>query len=158
MKFLLVCTVLASASAAPQFLGYPYGLSAYPYAAPHILKPVVKEIEVPYTTIEYVAAESDCKNVFGAAVPCARKRRDAAEEEAAEAPAAVPAVLPYGLPYGLGLGLPYASPLAYSVAAHAPLTYSVAAPVIHEETRRGPSRNDEAREGGILVCLERLTN
>merc|ERR1712098_569312 len=71
----------------------------------------------PYTTIEYVAAETGCTNSFGAAVPCARRRRDADEEAAAAAAAAVPAVLPYGLPYGLGLGLPYASPLTYSVAA-----------------------------------------
>merc|ERR1712025_1535250 len=116
MKLLLVCCVLASASAAPQLLGYPYGygLGAYPYAVPNIIKPVPKEIEVPYTTIEYVAAESECKNSFGAPVPCAaRRRRDADEEPAA----AVPAVLPYGLPYGLGLGLPYASPLTCSVAA-----------------------------------------
>merc|ERR1712066_685408 len=82
-----------------------------------------KEIEVHYTTIEYVAAESECKNSFGAPVPCAARRRRDADEEAAEEPAAaaaaaaVPAVLPYGLPYGLGLGLPYASPLTYSVAA-----------------------------------------
>merc|ERR1711954_300979 len=78
-----------------------------------IIKPVPKEIEVPYTTIEYVAAETGCTNSFGAAVPCARRRRDA-DEEAAEEPAAaaaaVPAVLPYGLPYGLGLGLPYGRP------------------------------------------------
>merc|ERR1712098_766686 len=112
MKLLLVCCVLASASAAPQLLGYPYGygLGAYPYAVPNIIKPVPKEIEVPYTTIEYVAAETGCTNSFGAAVPCARKRRDA-DEEAAEEPAAAAAV-PAGLPYG------------------SPLTYSVAAPVI----------------------------
>merc|ERR1712098_826364 len=121
MKLLLVCCVLASASAAPQLLGYPYGygLGAYPYAVPNIIKPVPKEIEVPYTTIEYVAAESECKNSFGAHVPCAARRRRDADEEAAEEPAAaaVPAVLPHGLPYGLGLGLPCASPLTYSVAS-----------------------------------------
>merc|ERR1712112_98861 len=121
MKLLLVCCVLASASAAPQLLGYPYGygLGAYPYAVPNIIKPVPKEIEDPYTTIEYVAAETGCTNSFGAPVPCARRRRDADEEAAEEPAAAVPAVLPYGLPYGLGLGLPYASPLTYSVATPA---------------------------------------
>ena len=118
--------MFASAYSAPQLFGYPYGLSAYsyPYAVPNLIKPVLKEVEVPVKTIQYVAAETGCKNSFGAPVPCARRRREAAEEEAeaAEAPAAVPAVLPYGLPYGLGLGLPY----SYA----SPLTYSVAAPVI----------------------------
>merc|ERR1712176_932270 len=61
------------------------------------------EIEVPVPTIKYVAGESDCKNSFGAPVPCARRRRDADDEEAAEAPVVAPAVLPYGLP----LGYPY---------------------------------------------------
>merc|ERR1712176_1748519 len=102
MKFLLVCTAIASASAAPQLLGYPYSLgaaypyplgAAYPYAA-NIVKPVVKEIEVPVPTIKYVAGESDCKNSFGAPVPCARRRRDADDEEAAEAPVVAPAVFP----------------------------------------------------------------
>merc|ERR1712176_636615 len=125
MKLLLVCTAIASASAAPQLLGYPYSLgaaypyplgAAYPYAA-NIVKPVVKEIEVPVPTIKYVAGESDCKNSFGAPVPCARRRRDADDEEAAEAPVVAPAVLPYGLP----LGYPYATTYG--------LPYTVAAPV-----------------------------
>merc|ERR1712098_854124 len=102
MKFLLVCTAIATASAAPQLLGYPYSLGAYPYALGaypyNVVKPVVKEIEVPVPTVKFVAGESDCKNSFGAPVPCARKRRDADEEEAAEAPVAP--VLPYGLPFG----------------------------------------------------------
>merc|ERR1711929_21301 len=108
MKFLLVCPVIAAASAAPQLAlpygGY-YGFGAFPYAVPNIIKPVAKEIEVPVKTLEYAVAETGCKNVFGFEVPCAaegeaRKRRDADEEPAAEEAAAAPAGLPYaGLTY-----------------------------------------------------------
>merc|ERR1712121_480837 len=116
MKFLLVCTVIAAASAAPQLAlpygGY-YGFGAFPYAVPNIIKPVAKEIEVPVKTLEDAVAETGCKNVFGFEVPCAaegeaRKRRDADEEPAAEEAAAAPAVLPYGLPFSY-TGLPYAA-------------------------------------------------
>merc|ERR1711887_377255 len=116
MKFLLVCTVIAAASAAPQlpltYGGY-YGFGGFPYAVPNIIKPVAKEIEIPVKTLEYAVAETGCKNVFGFEGPCAaegeaRKRRDADEEAAAEEAAPAPAVLPYGLPFGYA-GLPYAA-------------------------------------------------
>merc|ERR1712045_1110546 len=53
-----------------------------------------------------------CHNVAGVPVPCARKRRDADEEEAA-APAATTPLAYAGYPFGLGyagLGYPYATP------------------------------------------------
>merc|ERR1712183_139262 len=53
-----------------------------------------------------------CHNVAGVPVPCARKRRDADEEEAA-APAATTPLAYAGYPFGLGyagLGYPYAAP------------------------------------------------
>merc|ERR1712000_717502 len=118
MKFLLVCAVISAASAAPQValpygyglglggLGYGYGgygFGGYPltYAAPHVIKPVPKEIEVPVKPYKFEVAETGCKNSFGFQVPCleegeARKKREAAEEEAAPA-------TPAGLPYGAGL-------------------------------------------------------
>merc|ERR1712154_721447 len=77
MKFLLVCTVISAASAALQValpygygvglhgLGYGYGGYPLTYAAPHIIKPVAKEVEVPVKTLEYKVAETGCTNVFG---------------------------------------------------------------------------------------------
>merc|ERR1711892_1398328 len=141
MKFLLVCTVIASASAAPQLLGYPYGLGLHtPYgyglgvpATYNIIKPVAKEIEVPIKTLTYSVKETGCKNVFGFDVPClkegeAERRKRSAEEEKEAAPAVV---LPYaGLGYlGLGYGgLGYAG-LGYAGLGHA-VTYT--APKINE--------------------------
>merc|ERR1711890_138635 len=94
-------------------LGLGYGGLGYPYTyAANIVKPVVKEIEVPVETIKFEAAETGCKNSFGHAVPCARRKRQAedAVEVGAEAAApaeavaapAVAAVLPFGYGYGLG--------------------------------------------------------
>merc|ERR1712055_981799 len=116
MQGLLVLASLTVASAQVLPLGYHglglgYGGLIHPYAA-NIVKPVVKEIEVPVETIKFVAAETGCTNSFGHAVPCARKKRQAdeavaVEAEAAPAEAAAPAaaVLPYGLPFGYaGLG------------------------------------------------------
>merc|ERR1712128_288708 len=108
MKALLVCSVLAAASADPQLLlgGYGYGGVGYPYAVgtpltytPHVIKHVVKEIEVPVKTITYGIKETGCKNFFGFSVPClaegeARRKRSA--EEVAEVKAAP------GLPYTYG--------------------------------------------------------
>merc|ERR1712168_956591 len=130
MKFLLVCSVISAASAAPQLLyggAYGYGLpAAYGYAGlglpatynVNVIKPVAKEVEVPIKTIEYSVKETGCKNSFGLAVPCAVRRRRSAEEEKEAAPAAV---LPYlGYPYaglGLGYGLGYAGLPAITYAA-----------------------------------------
>merc|ERR1712114_16990 len=111
MQGLLVLASLAVASAQVLPLGY-HGLGlgyagiVHPYAA-HVVKPVVKEVEVPVETIKFEVAETGCKNSFGHAVPCARKRRQAedavevgAEAAPAEAAAPAAAVLPLGLPFG----------------------------------------------------------
>merc|ERR1712243_477214 len=126
MQGLLVLASLAVASAQVIPLGY-HGLGlgyagiVHPYAA-HVVKPVVKEVVVPVETIKFEVAETGCKNSFGHAVPCARKRRQAevgAEAAPAEAAPAAAAVLPLGLPFGYagvgyhGIGLPaltYAAP------------------------------------------------
>merc|ERR1712183_263978 len=81
MKTLLVCSVLVAASSA-QYLGYPYALGApltYTYT-PHVVKPVIKEVEVPVEYNTYAVKETGCTNVFGFAVPClaegeARRKR-----------------------------------------------------------------------------------
>jgi len=126
--------------------GYGYaGLAGYPYAYGHnLIKPVIKEIEVPVEHIQYAAHATGCLNSFGNAVPClqegeARKKR-AADEEAVEAPAATAvAPLAYGLPLGYaglgynGLGyagLGYAG-LGYAGLGYAGLGYPYAAPVAH---------------------------
>merc|ERR1712013_212946 len=104
MKCLLVCSVLAAVSADPQvFLGglhgYPYSLGSALTYTPHVIKPVVKEIEIPVKTVTYGIKETGCKNSFGFSVPClqegeARRKRAADEEAAPAAP-----VLSYaGLP------------------------------------------------------------
>jgi len=146
MKFLLVCTVIASASAAPQYFASPYGLGlGYGYglglpAAYNVIKPVAKEIEVPIKTIEYSVKATGCKNSFGLEVPCAQegeaeRRKRSAEEEKEAAPAVV---LPYagltGLGYaGLGYhGLGYAG-LGYAGLGYAGLGHiTYAAPKINE--------------------------
>merc|ERR1712020_872226 len=97
MKTLLVCSVLVAVSSA-QYLGYPYALSAPLTYTPHVLKPVIKEVEVPVEHITYGVKETGCTNVFGFAVPClaegeARRKRSA-DEEAAEVAAPAP-VLAY---------------------------------------------------------------
>merc|ERR1712066_1219945 len=108
MKTLLVCSVLVAASSA-QFLGYPYALGHPLTYTPHVIKPVVKEIEVPVKHITYGIQETGCTNVFGFAVPClaegeARRKRSADEAEAAPAPA--PVLAYSGLPLGYA-GYPY---------------------------------------------------
>merc|ERR1712072_11874 len=130
MQGLLVLASLAVASAQVLPLGY-HGLGlgyagiVHPYAA-HVVKPVVKEVEVPVETIKFEVAETGCKNSFGHAVPCARKRRQAedavevgAEAAPAEAAPAAAAVLPLGLPFGYhGIGYPaltYAAPTVTEV-------------------------------------------
>merc|ERR1712066_44323 len=119
MKTLLVCSVLVAASSA-QFLGYPYALGAPLTYTPHVIKPVVKEVEVPVKHITYGVKETGCTNVFGFAVPClaegeARRKRSADEE--AEVKAAP--VLSYaGLPYA---HYPYVAP-----------TYAVTEPKVTE--------------------------
>merc|ERR1712111_45527 len=124
MQGLLVLASLAVASAQVLPLGY-HGLGlgyagiVHPYAA-HVVKSVVKEVEVPVTTLKFEVAETGCKNSFGNPVPCKREAEDAAE---AAAPAAA-AVLPLGLPFGYagvgyhGIGLPaltYAAPTVTEV-------------------------------------------
>merc|ERR1712058_190744 len=133
MQGLLVLASLAVASAQVLPLGY-HGLGlgyagiVHPYAA-HVVKPVVKEVEVPVTTLKFEVAETGCKNSFGNPVPCKREAEDAVEvgAEAAPAEAAAPAaaaVLPLGLPFGYagvgyhGIGLPaltYAAPTVTEV-------------------------------------------
>merc|ERR1712064_117421 len=69
MQGLLVLASLAVASAQVLPLGY-HGLGlgyagiVHPYAA-HVVKPVVKEVEVPVTTLKFEVAETGCKNSFG---------------------------------------------------------------------------------------------
>merc|ERR1712025_1446323 len=126
MQGLLVLASLTVASAQVLPLGY-HGLGlgyagiVHPYAA-HVVKPVVKEVEVPVTTLKFEVAETGCKNSFGNPVPCKRVGAEAAPAEAA-APAAA-AVLPLGLPFGYagvgyhGIGLPaisYAAPTVTEV-------------------------------------------
>merc|ERR1712243_398501 len=132
MQGLLVLASLAVASAQVLPLGY-HGLGlgyagiVHPYAA-HVVKPVVKEVEVPVTTLKFVA-QTGCKSSFGNPVPCKREAAEDAVEvgaEAAPAEAAAPAaaVLPLGLPFGYagvgyhGIGLPavtYAAPTVTEV-------------------------------------------
>merc|ERR1712243_518952 len=81
MQGLLVLASLAVASAQVLPLGY-HGLGlgyagiVHPYTA-HVVKPVVKEVEVPVTTLKFEVAETGCKNSFGNPVPC---KREAAED------------------------------------------------------------------------------
>jgi len=136
MKCLLVCIALSGVSADPQVvlggLGYPYALGSALTYTPHVVKPVVKEIEVPVKTITYGIKETGCKNVFGFSVPCLAEgeaRRKRAADEAAEEKAAP--VLSYaGLPlaYGYGLGA-YGYGLPYTYAAP---TVTVAEPKVTE--------------------------
>merc|ERR1712126_779944 len=55
-----------------------YAGIVHPYAA-HVVKPVVKEVEVPVTTLKFEVAETGCKNSFGNPVPCKREAEDAVE-------------------------------------------------------------------------------
>merc|ERR1712001_558392 len=125
MKTLLVCSVLVAVSSA-QYLGYPYALGSPLTYTPHVIKPVIKEVEVPVEYNTYAVKETGCTNVFGFAVPClaegeARRKRSA-DEEAAAAP-----VLAYsGLPLGYA-GYPYAH---YPYAGYPALT--VAEPKVTE--------------------------
>merc|ERR1712234_76176 len=137
MKALLVCSVLAAVSADPQVilggLGYPYALGSALTYTPHVVKPVVKEIEVPVKTITYGIKETGCKNVFGFSVPCLAEgeaRRKRAADEAAEEKAAAPVLSYAGLPlaYGYGLGA-YGYGLPYTYAAP---TVTVAEPKVTE--------------------------
>merc|ERR1711981_488881 len=117
MKTLLVCSVLIAASSA-QFLGYPYGLGAPLTYTPHVIKPVVKEIEIPVKHITYGIEETGCTNVFGFAVPCLA--------EGAPAP-----VLAYsGLPLGYA-GYPYAH-YPYAAYPYAAPAVTVAEPKVTE--------------------------
>merc|ERR1712179_587475 len=108
-------------------LGLGYGGLGFPYSyGANVLKPVVKEIEVPVETIKFEAAATGCSNSFGNPVPClqegeARKKRQADDEaEAEDAPATV---LPLGYA-GLGYtGLGYAG-LGYNGPGYAGLGYN----------------------------------
>merc|ERR1712177_91610 len=128
MQGLLVLASLAVASAQVLPLGY-HGLGlgyagiVHPYAA-HVVKPVVKEVEVPVTTLKFEVAETGRKNSFGNPVPCKREAEDAVEVGAEAAAPAAAAVLPLGLPFGYagvgyhGIGLPaltYAAPTVTEV-------------------------------------------
>merc|ERR1712087_982971 len=81
MKTLLVCSVLVAVSSA-QYLGYPYALGSPLTYTPHVIKPVIKEVEVPVEYNTYAVKKTGCTNVFGFAVPClaegeARRKRSA---------------------------------------------------------------------------------
>ena len=106
-------SVADDAPAAPAvlpYLGYGYGLGAYPYAlaspltytyTPQVTKFVPKEVPVEVKHIQYGIAETGCHNHFGFSVPClqegeARKKRSADEEAAAAPPH--PAVDPIPAP------------------------------------------------------------
>merc|ERR1739838_357928 len=126
MKTLLVCSVLVAASSA-QYLASPYALGAPLTYTPHVLKPVIKEVEVPVEYNTYAVKETGCTNVFGFAVPClaegeARRKRSADEEAEVAAP-----VLAYS-----GLPLAYAGfPYAHYPYAHYPAV-TVAEPKVTE--------------------------
>ena len=131
----LVCSVLVSAASA-QYLAAPYALGAplsYTYT-PHVIKPVVKEVEVPIKQITYGIKETGCTNVFGFPVPClaegeARRKRSA-DEEAAEAAPAAPVLAYAGFPYTAAYGYPYTLPYTLPYAA-APVV-KVAEPTVTE--------------------------
>ena len=102
-----MCSVLVAVSSA-QYLGYPYALGTPLTYTPHVVKPVIKEVEVPVEHITYGVKETGCTNVFGFAVPClaegeARRKRSADEEAAAPA---APVLAYSGLPLGYA-GYPY---------------------------------------------------
>ena len=134
MKALLVCSVLVAATSA-QYLGYPYALGSpltYTYT-PHVVKPVIKEVEVPVEHITYGIKETGCTNVFGFAVPClaegeARRKRSADEEAEVEAAVAAPALTYSGLPLAYA-GYPYAH---YPYTAYPYAAVSVTAPKVTE--------------------------
>ena len=143
MKSLLVCSVLVAATSA-QYLGYPYAVGApltYTYT-PHVVKHVIKEVEVEVPHLTYAVKETGCVNSFGAAVPCAQEgepmRKRAADDEEAAAPAPVLAYagLPYaglgyaGLGYPYTYGLPYAAAPAVTVKAAEPVVTEVEVPQI----------------------------
>merc|ERR1711973_827826 len=113
----------AEADAAVLYSGYPgyyghgFGYAGYPFGA------YAGYYGHPYS-LGY-----GCHNVAGVPVPCARKRRDADEEEAA-APAATTSLVYAGHPFGLGYaGYPYAG-LGYAGLGYAGLGYPYAAPAL----------------------------
>merc|ERR1712072_1211783 len=118
-------------------MGYALGAPLTYTYTPHVVKPVIKEVEVEVPTITYAVKETGCINSFGLAVPClqegeARRKRAADDEEAAAAPAPVLAYagLPYaGLGYPYTYGLPYAAP-AVTVKAAEPVVTEVEVPQI----------------------------
>merc|ERR1711892_1344132 len=143
MKCLLVCSVLAAASADPQLLlggvGYPYGLGSALTYTPHVIKHVVKEIEVPVKTITYGIKETGCKNVFGFSVPClaegeARRKRSADEAAAEEAAPVLTyaAGVPFSYGYGLGLGAHGYAGLGLGAYGYAAPAVTVAEPTVTE--------------------------
>merc|ERR1712223_22161 len=110
--------------------GYPYALGAPLTYTPHVVKPVIKEVEVPVEHITYGIKETGCTNVFGFAVPClaegeARRKRSADEEAEVEA---APALTSSGLPLAYA-GYPYAH---YPYTAYPYAAVSVAAPKVTE--------------------------
>merc|ERR1712008_451965 len=109
-------------------LGYPYAGGAALIYTPHVIKHVVKEIEVPVKTITYAVKETGCTNVFGFSVPClaegeARRKRSA--EEVAEVKAAPALTYAAGVPFGYGYGLG-----AYGYAGLGLGAYGYAAPAV----------------------------
>merc|ERR1712086_605980 len=131
----------AAASADPQLLlggvGYPYGLGSALTYTPHVIKHVVKEIEVPVKTITYGIKETGCKNVFGFSVPClaegeARRKRSADEAEEAAPVLTYAAGVPFGYGYGLGLGAHGYAGLGLGAYGYAGPAVTVAEPTVTE--------------------------
>merc|ERR1712086_678248 len=128
----------AAASADPQLLlggvGYPYGLGSALTYTPHVIKHVVKEIEVPVKTITYGIKDTGCTNVFGFSVPClaegeARRKRSA--DEAAPV-LTYAAGVPFGYGYGLGLGAHGYAGLGLGAYGYAAPAVTVAEPTVTE--------------------------
>merc|ERR1712020_206898 len=133
-------SVADDAPAAPAvlpYLGYGYGLGAYPYAlaspltytyTPQVTKFVPKGVPVEVKHIQYGIAETGCHNHFGFSVPCLREGEARKKRSADEEAAAAPVVLPYGGFGYAGFGYPY----TYGAYPYAHPAVKVAEPVVTE--------------------------
>lgn len=86
-------------------------------------KLVPKEYEVEVKTIEFTAAESDCKNSFGMAVPCAKSKRSAEEEKEEKKAIVYSSAMPWGLNAWNTLPMAYNTlPYAYNTLPYMALS------------------------------------
>merc|ERR1712156_1179780 len=146
MKTLLVCSVLVAASSAQLYagFGYPYALGAPLTYTPHVVKPVIKEVEVPVEHITYGIKETGCTNVFGFAVPClaegeARRKRSADEEAEVEAAVAAPALTYSGLPLAnndIMDSISRPTKFVPNYLQHPPLNYQVDVPSVNRNIKQ----------------------